>query len=87
MQGKEELLEFPCDFPIKVMGRDDGRFRQVALDIVKRHFELNNTAISEQPSRNGRFVSLTFTVNAIDRGGLDALYEELSADKHVLIAL
>lgn len=83
----EELLEFPCDFPVKVMGRDQEQFRQAVRDIVQRHFELSKTTISEQSSRNGRFVSLTVTVSAVDRAGLDALYTELSASEHVLIAL
>lgn len=87
MGAEEDILEFPCSFPVKVMGRDDGEFRQIAIAIVQRHFGISATDIAAQPSRNGRFVSLTFTVTAVDRAGLDALYEELSADEHVLVAL
>lgn len=87
MGAEEDLLEFPCIFPVKVIGRDDGEFRQVATAIVQRHFAVSASNIAEQPSRNGRFVSLTFTVNAVDRAGLDSLYEELSADAQVLVAL
>jgi len=87
MTAEEELLTFPCDFPIKVMGRSEAGFRQRIDEIVQRHFAVDNSNISEQPSRNGRFVSLTFTVRAVDRAGLDALYQELSADKRVLMAL
>jgi len=87
MGAEEDLLEFPCSFPVKVIGRDEGEFRQVAAAIVQRHFAVSASNIAEQPSRNGRFVSLTFTVNAVDRVGLDALYEELSANAQVLVAL
>ncbi len=83
----EELLEFPCEFPIKVMGRNDTQFRQVATDIVQNHYTINGAGPREQVSRNGRFVSLTFTITATDREGLDNLYRALSADKRFLMVL
>jgi putative lipoic acid-binding regulatory protein len=87
MDDAEELLEFPCDFPIKVMGRNNAEFRQVATDIVQNHYSIDSASLREQTSRNGRFLSLTFTVNATGREGLDNLYRDLSADKRFLMVL
>ena len=49
--------------------------------------EAHKTNLREQTSRNGRFLSLTFTVTATDREGLDNLYRALSADKRFLMVL
>ena len=87
MGPTDELLEFPCDYPIKVMGRNDAEFRQLAVEIVERHYPVDTDAPREQASRNGRFLSLTFTVRAIDKVGLDALYRALTADKRFLMVL
>ncbi len=87
MTDTEELLEFPCDFPIKVMGHNNAEFRQHAIDIVQRHYAIDSTRLREQASRNARFLSLTFTVTATDRKGLDNLYRALSADKRFLMVL
>ena len=87
MGDSEELLEFPCDFPIKVMGRNNPEFRQVATDIVQGHYTIDSASVREQASRNGRFLSLTFTVKATDRQGLNNLYHALSADKRFLMVL
>lgn len=87
MGTDEELLEFPCNFPIKIMGRSDSEFREAAHKIVQQHFDIKPSDVAEQPSRNGRFVSLTFTVKAMDRPGLDALYRDLSSDKRFLMVL
>lgn len=83
----EELLEFPCDFPIKVMGRNNAEFRQVATDTVHSHYAIDSAGLREQTSRNGRFLSLTFTITATDQEGLDNLYRALSADKRFLMVL
>ena len=79
---------FPCDFPIKVMGRRDGDLRAAADAIVARHFgALPEDKVSARASSDGRFVALTYTVRAQSRAQLDALYRELVACDAVLMAL
>ena len=88
MQETESLLEFPCDFPIKVMGRSDSGFEAVALGIVRHHvpdFEADN--MHTAASRNGNYLSVTFTVRASSRGQLDDLYRGLTACEAVLMVL
>lgn len=87
--NEDSLLEFPCDFPIKVMGRDeDDNFRSEALAIVEAEIgPLPEEAVTTQPSRNGRFLSVTVTVRAESREQLDSLYRRLSSSERVLVVL
>lgn len=84
----ESLLEFPCDFPIKMMGRQSDEFRAVARALVEKHTgPLDDSAIQSALSRNGRFVSITVTVRAKSRQQLDAIYRDVTAHDDVLMAL
>jgi len=84
----DTLLEFPCDFPIKVMGQATEEFRSLALGIVTRHFgPLEADRIAERPSRGGRYLGLTITVRAESKAQLDAVYTELTSCRQVLVAL
>jgi putative lipoic acid-binding regulatory protein len=86
--AEDTLLEFPCDFPIKVMGQATEEFRSLALGIVTRHFgPLAADRISERPSRGGRYLGLTITVRAESKAQLDAVYTELTSCRQVLVAL
>lgn len=88
MTGADELFQFPCDFPIKVMGRDSESFRSLTLAIVERHAgPLAADSITERPSREGRFLALTYTIRAESRAQLDRIYQELTDSGVVLVAL
>lgn len=88
MTGSESLLEFPCDLPIKVFGRNQADFRATVLSIIRAHCELTaEQAITAQISREGRFVSLTVVVRAESRAQMDAVYGALTASAAVLMAL
>lgn len=81
-------LKFPTEFPIKIMGRDTPEFHAVVEDILNRHAgPFSELPVKHQPSREGRFVSVTITITAQSRAQLDALYRELSAHELVLMAL
>jgi putative lipoic acid-binding regulatory protein len=84
----DTLLQFPCDFPIKVMGRRTDDFRSLVMGIVQKHagvIEPGN--IEERPSKDGSYLSLTCTFSAQSREQLDALYRELTSCERVLIVL
>ena len=84
----DELLEFPCNFPIKVMGHNADDFQALVFDIVSRHDpELDETRLKIRESRNGRYQSITVNVCATSRAQLDAIYEDLSAHERVVMAL
>jgi uncharacterized protein len=84
----ESLLEFPCDFPVKAMGRKDPAFRALVIEVVERHAgPLEEARISARESRDGNFIALTLVVRAHSQAQLDAIYGELSAHDWVLMAL
>jgi len=88
MKDADSLLEFPCRFPIKAMGRPENEFRDTIVGIISRHTEsLSEDHVSEQPSSAGNFVSVTVTINATSRDQLDRIYEELTGCQQVLMAL
>ncbi len=80
MAERETLLEFPCDFPIKALGRMSSGFEARALAIVKRHApDFDAARMHSNASRRGNYLAVTFVVRATSREQLDALYRELSA--------
>jgi putative lipoic acid-binding regulatory protein len=84
----EQLLEFPCDFPIKIMGLDTVEFHVIARALVEKHTgPLSDDAIRRSLSSKGRFVSITITVNAQSKEQLDAIYRDVSGHDEVLVAL
>jgi len=86
--GESAVLAFPCQFPIKVMGRREGPFAQSVLEIVLRHApDFEPAAMEMRPSRQGKYLSLTCVVRAISREQLDALYRELCDHPCVVMVL
>tara|TARA_B100000676_G_C17287133_1_gene440567 strand:+ start:97 stop:369 length:273 start_codon:yes stop_codon:yes gene_type:complete len=84
----ETLLEFPCRFPIKMMGRDDDNFRQIAISLVETHTgKLPADAISEVQSSKGNFISVTITIDAQCQKQLDDIYLSLTDHEDILVAL
>jgi hypothetical protein len=84
----ETLLEFPCSFPIKMMGRDTPEFRNTARALIENHTgSIDDDAIRSALSRNGNFVSITITINAQSQQQLDDIYRDVSSHDDVLMAL
>lgn len=86
--SNEELLQFPCDFPLKIMGSRTDDFAQAIVTVVQRHcpdFEPANMEM--RPSSKGTYLGLTCTVRATSRAQLDALYRELSTHPMVKVVL
>jgi putative lipoic acid-binding regulatory protein len=81
-------LEFPCVFPIKIMGRRQDDFAQTIADIVVRHApDFDPATLEMRTSSAGNYLSLTATVNATSRDQLDALYRDLVAQPMVAMVL
>ena len=84
----ESALAFPCDFPIKIMGRKARGFAQAVTDIVLRHArDFDPASVELRPSRQGRYLSVTCVVRATSREQLDALYRELCDHPAVVMVL
>lgn len=88
MAEPDTLLEFPCDFPLKVMGATRVGFAQAIVDVVLKHApDFNAATVQMRPSKAGNYLSLTCTIRATSKPQLDALYRELTAHPWVKIVL
>ena len=84
----ESLLEFPCEFPIKIIGVAQEGFAQEILAVVLRHApDYAAEAMGMRLSKGGKYLSLTCTVRAVSQTQLDALYRELSQHPLVKVVL
>lgn len=85
---RTSLIEYPSDFPIKVMGRHHPEFAQI-LTAVVLEFDpgFDPATVEMRPSKNGNYLGLTFTVRATSREQLDALYRALTAHDMVSMVL
>jgi len=81
-------LAFPCDFPIKVMGRKQPGFAQIVTEIMLKHApDFDAASIEMRPSRQGSYLSVTCIVRATSREQLDTLYQELCDHPSVVMVL
>jgi putative lipoic acid-binding regulatory protein len=81
-------LEYPCEFPIKIMGHTRSGFTQTMLEVVQRHApDFDGTTLEMKASKHGKYLSVTCTINATSRAQLDALYEELCDHPMVVMVL
>jgi putative lipoic acid-binding regulatory protein len=84
-EEQETLVEFPCDFMIKAMGKSTPEFHDTVVSIVKQHDEsFTKDRIVERESKKGTFVSVTFHVYVENKPDLDAIYQNLTDSEHVL---
>jgi putative lipoic acid-binding regulatory protein len=80
--------QYPCEFPIKVMGRRDGELASLTREIVERHAGvLPPDRVRSRSSSDGNFIAITYVIEAKSRAQLDAIYRELTACKAVVMAL
>jgi len=85
---EESAIEFPCEFPIKMMGRNLPEFRVTARALVEKHAgAVHDKDVQESLSRNERFVSITVTITATSQQQLDNIYQDVSNHTDVLMAL
>jgi putative lipoic acid-binding regulatory protein len=81
-------IEFPCAYPIKVMGLDENDFANAVLAIILRHDPaLDVATVSYRPSRNGKYLAVNVTITATGTPQLKALFDELKASGRVAMVL
>ena len=86
--GAKSLLTFPTPFPIKVMGRREDGYAQAVREVVLRHApDFDPATMEMRPSKAGKYLAVTVTINARSREQLDALYKELSGHPMVMMVL
>ena len=87
-EDEESPLKFPCEFPIKAMGKATEELEIAVLEIMHRHVpDLGEGAVKTRESRNGNYISITVTIQARSREQLDAIYMELTSCEHIVFAI
>ena len=85
---EETLFEFPCQFPIKAMGKSGPELEVAVLEIISRHVEdLPEGAVKFNASKGGKYTSITVTITAHSKEHLDGIYMELTSCEHVLYSI
>ena len=84
----ESLFEFPCDFPIKIMGKSHPEFAETIVTVVRQFDnEVDATRVEARPSSGGNYTGLTVTVRATSREQLDDIYRALTGHPMVKVVL
>ena len=87
-EPRQTLLEFPCEFPIKVMGARVDGFAQAVLDVVLRHApDYDPATMQMRPSSKGNYLAVTCTFRAVSQLQVDSIYLELTAHPLVKVVL
>lgn len=82
------LLQFPTDYPIKVVGRPSDEFRARVHAVMLRHApNLDPDQVSERLSENGTYLSISYTIVAESREQVVALATDLKSTDGVLMIL
>ena len=89
MQEQEPpKIEFPCDYPIKVLGTSSDAFTSIIVEVFERHAPgFDQTTITARDSSKGTFTSLTITITATGEQQLEALHRDLMATGHVKMVI
>ena len=84
----ESIIQFPCDFPIKAMGLASYDIEVIVFEIVTLHApDTSKHAVKKRESSNGKYISITVTVNAQNQAQLDAIYQALTDHEHIVMSL
>lgn len=85
---EQSLIEYPSQFPIKVMGAQVEGFVE-AIAHVARQFDpgFDASTIEQRPSKGGNYLGLTITITATSREQLDEIYRTLTTHPMVKVVL
>ena len=86
-EDQRPKIEFPCDYPIKVMGTAASDFEVFVCDIMGKHAEIDVTSIKMKESSKGTFQSVTISITATGKPQIEAIYEELMKSGRVKMVL
>ena len=87
-EPNKPLLEFPCTYPLKAIGKHAEDFEMHIVSIVEQHVpRLDKTAVSTRPSNGDKYLAVTVTFTAESQAQLDNLYQSLNDSSRVLMLL
>lgn len=81
-------LEYPCDYPIKIVGFNAPDFTHAMLEIVRRHDAgVDADRVVLRASRNDKYLSVTVVITATGPAQIAALFADLKASGRVQTVL
>ena len=87
-EERTSLLTFPCDFPIKVMGKRVDTFAQEIAAVIAVHApDFDPARMEMRASSGGNYLSLTCHVVATSQSQLDDIYRALTSHPLVSVVL
>ena len=88
MVNRDSIIEFPCDFPIKVIGRSSTKLSELVLSIIRQHIsDFLAESMCTKKSGRGKYTSVTITVRVSNKNILDAIYKDLSSKPEIIMVL
>jgi putative lipoic acid-binding regulatory protein len=88
LKPEEAGFQFPCEYTVKAMGRNDAYFQAKVVSLIEPHTgPINTSQINSKPSSSAKYLSVTVTIQAQSRDQLDAIYQSLTDDNDVLMRL
>ncbi len=85
---KPPKIEFPCDYPIKVLGSSSEAFETIIFEVFERHAPgFERETMTANVSSKGTFTALTITITATGPDQLEALHQDLLATGHVKMVI
>jgi putative lipoic acid-binding regulatory protein len=88
MSAKDEVIKFPCYFPIKAIGKDEADYRAFVIESVRVQIaELNQDEVTTRLSHGGKYLAVTVPLVAQSREQLDAIYLTISQDPRTVFML
>lgn len=83
-----QLLTFPCEFPIKVFGQNDPAFVNTITEIIERYVAAERILkVKDRLSSGNKFLAITITIQATSQQELDQIYQDLTDCNLVKMAL
>lgn len=87
-RSSESAIQFPCTFPIKAMGLSQHDIEGIVRKVIRLHADASaENTLRQKHSNGGKYVSITFTVQAQNQEQLDSLYRELSSHEEIVMVL
>lgn len=83
------FLEFPCAFTIKTFGKSTSEYEVAVLEIIKKHITepLKEDAVKQRYSKDKNYLALSITIQAQSKAQMDAIYQDLTKEPLVTMAL
>lgn len=88
MSQNKQLMEFPCNFDIKIFGNATTNLEEIVLPIITKHNgDVKEGGVSTKSSKNNKYISITVSFKATSKEQLDNIYREVTEHPEVVMAL